>query len=1786
MSLSRMFASLENGQGGVGARRQRKAVQPFQPSAAAAKDDKPGSPVIRRTKRLARRTNKKPAATRKKLVDQEEDKENLPFQTVGERRKVAKRQVTLHKSGTKPAAAAARKVGGGRSLASTFADIQKGKPVHKEEIEIGEEEDEEEVDPKQQEADDEDVQEEYEDEDENEEEADDEDDDDFSMKKRKVALAPKKTTVRPAKRGRATRRIVEEVSDEEDNQEDSDEEESELSDEDTDTAETGLDKIIAFRIVPGKGKSSSLMEFLVKQKGQSYLHLQWITKKELEDYPGGKQRLTRLFPNAEEEDHGELESHPLFMKDGEDPSRFYSKDCVTVDRIITYRDLDADDEEEEDEADETETKREFLVKWCGMSYEEATWEKEKDLVPEWQAKIEECLQRERLPSRKQKEQYERRQKMGRPSPSEFDEDMDPPAFKNGYELRDYQVMGLRWLTFCWYNKTNSILADEMGLGKTIQSTAILHYLSQEHSIRGPFLVIAPMSCLEQWRREMESWSDLNCVVFHGSAASRAVIRKYEWHYTNPAAAHKKVYPTMYKFEALLTTYEMILAEATLLAKIPWQYMIIDEGHRLKNRTSKLFEKLQCFKAKHKLILTGTPMQNHIEELWTMLHFLEPRKFASSQPFLAKFGNIKTSKQIKELHRVLAPYMLRRLKEDVEKSIPLKEETIIQVELSSVQKTFYRAILDKNREFLCRGVSARNNVPNLINIMMELRKCCNHPYLISGAEEKIFANARAREEATKGSNANSSAEDGDDELDLEDRMLIQSSAKLVLMDKLLSKLRQDGHKVLIFSQMVRLLDIIEDYLVVRGYPFERLDGGVKRSDRQTAIDRFSANKASAKEKDDDSFVFLLSTKAGGLGLNLTAADTVIIFDSDWNPQNDLQAQARCHRIGQTQNVKVYRLVTRNTYESFMLQVASKKLGLENAVMGTAANESDSEEEDAEDKDVVKSKLLGGDMKKEDIDRLLKYGAYDLFHEDEETQKESEKVMLSEDIESILQRSATVKVGEDDSAEDLPENEEGDGEESGARKQRARAAAAMRALSKVSYATSSADMDINMEDKDFWAKVLPEYKTAAGLSKSILEGKIKTEEQKKVLFADIEKLIAEVKEMVQSRSKSYAFSRKNPLMELSQLLSLITGEARNAPSELFSDDEREHAFLLQESLGERRARKPVYSNTAEDGGQEKAEKKATTVMEEEEESMEDKRLRLSGGWNKSQRNTLKSLLLQFGFGRFEEILRSSSLEKSKNVHYIRSMSECYVHHLLSSVRIGGTNADDGEVFSQVLVEDLHQDTLREMTSSDCDLSSVALKKKNEKEPAVELRAIATSCQCDDFYLPGQPLKLALRLPLSTLAEDRKNKEKDEEEEEEEEEKRDAKEQPPRFLVIDYLGENNEEQDEVRHTRCYKLPVATLPEEQEVQMRIHVPGFAGHYRIRCVAVHKKKNTLKKSKKEQVVLAEYPLVDSSSSGIQAFQVRVHPIVEEEKYPETTRKTWANRLTLMKRLGQVFAKYGTNLEGLQVGEASPKNEDSMTKKKKPSTLEVTTSGRKMPSLSNCKKPTWWWGEEDDHAMILGVWTHGYGKWKDICENVARFSEDLLQQRMQKVWNTMSEEEKQKAGKAWGFDLKLQKKNKDEAEEEEEQTKEEEEEEEEKADKKTKDPFAFPSVTVLNKRLERLIQELLKDPKESQQQQKNKRKREEEEAKEEKNKKKGSSTKKRKGDSDDNKKKTAKKTKESGKSTKKTTTATKKAKQAEETKKPKGIKRKQPSAAASTSNKSKSSSAKGTTQKKAKRQNK
>uniref|UniRef100_A0A8C3ABW6 Chromodomain helicase DNA binding protein 6 n=1 Tax=Cyclopterus lumpus TaxID=8103 RepID=A0A8C3ABW6_CYCLU len=775
-----------------------------------------------------------------------------------------------------------------------------------------------------------------------------------------------------------------------------------------------IEKILSVRPLKKEDQAEDKEEFYVKYRNFSYLHCKWATMEELEKDPRIQQKIKR-FRTKHQMKH-------LFTEPDED---LFNPDYLEVDRVLEVA-----------VTTDTETGEEvthYLVKWCSLSYEEATWELQEDLDPE---KIKEFEGIQKLPPDLRH--------MERPLPEKWHKLDHSKDYRNGNQLREYQLEGMNWLLFNWYNRKNCILADEMGLGKTIQSITFLYEIFTM-GIRGPFLIIAPLSTITNWEREFRMWTNLNVIVYHGSQISRQMILQYEMFYRDPQG---NTMPGVLKFQGLITTFEMIMADCPELRKLHWRCVVIDEAHRLKNRNCKLLEGLKLMNLEHKVLLTGTPLQNSVEELFSLLNFLEPLQFPSESTFLEEFGDLKTDEQVKKLQAILKPMMLRRLKDDVEKNLAPKEETIIEVELTNIQKKYYRAILEKNFSFLSRGAH-QHNMPNLINTMMELRKCCNHPYLITGAEEKILEGFRKYHSP--------------DALDFQLQAMIQAAGKLVLIDKLLPKLLSGGHKVLVFSQMVRCLDIMEDYLIQRRYTYERIDGRVRGNMRQAAIDRFC-------KPDSDRFVFLLCTRAGGLGINLTAADTCIIFDSDWNPQNDLQAQARCHRIGQSKAVKVYRLITRNSYEREMFDKASLKLGLDKAVL----------------QDINRKGSLNGvqQLSKLEVEDLLKKGAYGaLMDEEDEGSK-----FCEEDIDQILQRrTQTITI-----------QTEGKGS----------------TFAKASFISSGNRTDISLDDPNFWQKWA-----------KIAEVEIDSKSEKESLVIDTPR--------VRKQTRHYNSFEDDELMEFSEL-----------------------------------------------------------------------------------------------------------------------------------------------------------------------------------------------------------------------------------------------------------------------------------------------------------------------------------------------------------------------------------------------------------------------------------------------------------------------------------------------------------------------------------------------------------------------------------------------------------------------------------------------------------------------------
>ncbi|XP_023659676.1 chromodomain-helicase-DNA-binding protein 4-like isoform X1 [Paramormyrops kingsleyae] len=719
-------------------------------------------------------------------------------------------------------------------------------------------------------------------------------------------------------------------------------------------------------------------EFFVKWSNMSYWHCSWVSELQLEIYC---QMMIRMYqrkndmeePPAvdfggdgdEEKSMKRKNKDPHFAKMEEKFFRFGIKmEWMVIHRILNHR-IDK------------KNNINYLIKWKDLPYDQATWEMENIDIPDFDTyKQQYWNHRElmlgddgrpaKLKLKGKMRQSERPPKSPALDPTVKFEQQPEYLDRTGGTLHPYQLEGLNWLRFSWAQGTDTILADEMGLGKTIQTVVFLYSLYKEGHSKGPFLVSAPLSTVINWEREFELWApDMYVVTYVGDKDSRAVIRENEFTFDDNAIrggkkASKMKKEASVKFHVLLTSYELITIDIASLGSISWACLVVDEAHRLKNNQSKFFRLLSNYSLKYKLLLTGTPLQNNLDELFHLLNFLTPERFSNLEGFLEEFADIAKEDQIKKLHDLLGPHMLRRLKADVFKHMPAKTELIVRVELSPMQKKYYKFILTRN--FGALNTRGGGNQVSLLNVMMDLKKCCNHPYLFP----------KAAMEAPKMLNGM-----------YEGGSLTKASGKLLLLQKMLKKLKEGDHRVLIFSQMTKMLDLLEDFLENDGYKYERLDGSITGTMRQEAIDRFNAPGA-------QQFVFLLSTRAGGLGINLATADTVIIYDSDWNPHNDIQAFSRAHRIGQNKKVMIYRFVTKASVEERVTQVAKKKMMLTHLVVRPGLG----------------SKT--GSMSKQELDDILKFGTEELFKDEngEGENKEDDSSVIHYDdkaIERLLDRN---------------------------------------------------------------------------------------------------------------------------------------------------------------------------------------------------------------------------------------------------------------------------------------------------------------------------------------------------------------------------------------------------------------------------------------------------------------------------------------------------------------------------------------------------------------------------------------------------------------------------------------------------------------------------------------------------------------------------------------------------------------------------------------------------------------
>ncbi|KIK93086.1 hypothetical protein PAXRUDRAFT_829348 [Paxillus rubicundulus Ve08.2h10] len=516
---------------------------------------------------------------------------------------------------------------------------------------------------------------------------------------------------------------------------------------------------------------------------------------------------------------------------------------------------------------------------------------------------------------------------------------ESPSYIKG-TMRAYQLQGLNWMVSLHHNGLNGILADEMGLGKTLQTISFLSYLRHYRDIHGPHLIVVPKSTLQNWAREFERWTpDVNVVVLTGTKEERAEL------------IASRLMPQ--DFDVCVTSYEMCLIEKSALKKFSFEYIAIDEAHRIKNVDSILAQIVRAFMSRGRLLITGTPLQNNLKELFALLNFICPEIFtdyADLDSFLHKDdagadGEEEKSKKVVEaLHKILRPFLLRRVKSDVEKNLLPKKEINIYVGLTEMQRKWYRSVLEKDVDAVNGLTGKKEGKTRLMNMVMQLRKVTCHPYLFDGAEPGPPYTT--------------------------DEHLIENSGKMMILDKLLQSLKVKGSRVLIFSQMSRVLDILEDYCLFRAFKYCRIDGSTAHEDRILAIDDY--NKPGSEK-----FIFLLTTRAGGLGINLTTADIVVLYDSDWNPQADLQAMDRAHRIGQTKQVYVFRFITEDSVEERMLERAAQKLRLDQLVIQQGRTQ--------QSKAASKDELL----------EMITHGAEKIINS-------SDDLLINGDIEVIIQR----------------------------------------------------------------------------------------------------------------------------------------------------------------------------------------------------------------------------------------------------------------------------------------------------------------------------------------------------------------------------------------------------------------------------------------------------------------------------------------------------------------------------------------------------------------------------------------------------------------------------------------------------------------------------------------------------------------------------------------------------------------------------------------------------------------
>lgn len=533
----------------------------------------------------------------------------------------------------------------------------------------------------------------------------------------------------------------------------------------------------------------------------------------------------------------------------------------------------------------------------------------------------------------------------------------PELLDSKLTLKPYQKVGLGWMVLMQKQGLNAILADEMGLGKTVQ---VIAFLARLRETNGPsvHLIVVPSSTIDNWNYELRRWwPSVRVLNYYGTQEDRAQLRHK---LTRGKQRDKQV-------DVLLTTYNMVTSKGddrAFFKKFLINYVVYDEAHMLKNFSTKRYQTLLKIRSKRKLLLTGTPLQNNLVELMSLMYFVMPELFEAYQDdmgqilgqFQQKNGMTSADygeEKINQAKQIMLPFVLRRLKNDVLSQLPTKSESVIRCPLTARQRDIY--------DGLCRKYQENSNQADIkgnrgAKTLMELRKAANHPLLIrrlyDGGKLETMSKKLIREMKYRECNPMLIREDMEVMTDFEldrlcrenksissftlDKDEVCESGKLKEMDRLLKQYKENSEKVLLFSQFTMVLDIMESFLQLRGHKYLRLDGQTSVIDRQGLIDDFNG--------DPEKFIFLLSTRAGGLGINLTSASVIILHDIDFNPYNDRQAEDRAHRVGQTRDVTVIKLIGENTVEEQMLECANRKLNLEHQVTGRRKSTKAAEKED--------------------------------------------------------------------------------------------------------------------------------------------------------------------------------------------------------------------------------------------------------------------------------------------------------------------------------------------------------------------------------------------------------------------------------------------------------------------------------------------------------------------------------------------------------------------------------------------------------------------------------------------------------------------------------------------------------------------------------------------------------------------------------------------------------------------------------------------------------------------------